>query len=322
MITFPDGRTAEYFIASGALAFDGKGWWWERILVRLGLIKPELFVVTTKSLSLKPIKGNLRWWKPWDCVRLILGGAVNKVGLTNKGIDWWLRKVAPTIDFRKYRIIISLYGTEEEVIIMMKKCEHLDIVGFEINWSCPNTGHASEKTAYIIKGTKAVRNEMKNEEQCLFVKISADQDGVTIARELLGVVTAITFNTLAWDKVFPGKRSPLHRLEKRVGGGGGAVSGKPLQKHNWSFMHQIHKAVPAMNLVASSIMEYNDMREVRVYGASGVSFGTINLPDYYWWLKPWTIFTNPCKPTRFVKREQQERWRIWDEETEKEAYEV
>jgi hypothetical protein len=46
-------------VASGALAFDGKGWPWERPLVWLGLIKPELFTVVIKSLTRNPRRGNL-----------------------------------------------------------------------------------------------------------------------------------------------------------------------------------------------------------------------------------------------------------------------
>ena len=102
MITLANGHKFKYMVASGALAFDGKGWPWERPLVWLGLIKPELFTVVIKSLTRNPRPGNLRWWKPWTCVRLIPGGSVNKVGLTNPGIEWWCKKVGPKLDFQKF----------------------------------------------------------------------------------------------------------------------------------------------------------------------------------------------------------------------------
>ncbi len=92
MIALSNDHVFTYMVASGALAFDGKGWPWERPLVWSGLIKPELFTVVIKSLTRNPRPGNLRWWKPWTCVRLIPGGAVNKVGLTNPGIEWWCRE--------------------------------------------------------------------------------------------------------------------------------------------------------------------------------------------------------------------------------------
>src|SRR6185369_4551400 len=106
MIMLSNGHKFEYMAASGALAYNGKGWLWERPLVGLGLIEPRLFTIVIKTLTRKPRKGNLRWWKPWTCVRLIPGGSVNKVGLTNPGIDWWCWEVAPTIDFKK----LSIFG--------------------------------------------------------------------------------------------------------------------------------------------------------------------------------------------------------------------
>ncbi len=309
MVVFPDGRKVNYFVASGALAFDGKGWFWERPLVWLGLIKPELFTVVFKSLTLEPRTGNLRWWKPWDCVKLIKGGAVNKVGLTNKGFDWWMRKVAPKLDFSKGNYVISLFGTPEELFKMLQQLNtdrFKGLVAVELNVSCPNTGEDKDPTQKLIDTVKAAR---KKSHHCFILKIGADQDGVTLAKALVGVIQAMSFNTLAFEKVFPGKRTPLYRLEeylKRRGlpgaGGGGGVSGKELQKHNWPFMKKIHKAVPEMQLIASSIMEYGDLDKVDVCGASAYSFGTIHLPYHKWWLKPWTIFTNPCKATKLVER--------------------
>ena len=57
MIILSNGHCVEYVVASGSLAFDGKGWPWERPLVWLGLIKPELFTTFIKSLTLAPRAG-------------------------------------------------------------------------------------------------------------------------------------------------------------------------------------------------------------------------------------------------------------------------
>lgn len=151
------------------MGFDGRGWFWEWPLVWLGLIKLKLFTIILRTLTREPRpypKSNLSWirpwtwlpFSPWSCVRLILGGAVNKVGLWNPGIDYWCEEIAPKMDF--------------------------------------------EKNAFI----------------------------------------------------------------------------------------------------ASSIMEFGDLAKVWALGAKAVSFGTIHLPDYPFWRWPWTLFTNPCKPTTIVTR--------------------
>jgi len=92
MITFSNGYKFEYMVASGALGFDGKGYLHEWPLRWIGLIDPSLFTVVAKTVTYKPRKGNLRLYKPWGCIRLLPNGVVNAVGLTNKGIRWWLRR--------------------------------------------------------------------------------------------------------------------------------------------------------------------------------------------------------------------------------------
>src|SRR3990167_3064599 len=94
MIRFSNGHTFEYIVASGALSFDGKGWSWEQPWRWIGLLDPTLFTSVTKTLTLQSTKGNLRWYNPFRCLRLVRGGVVNAVGLSNPGIDL-LRRIRP-----------------------------------------------------------------------------------------------------------------------------------------------------------------------------------------------------------------------------------
>lgn len=287
MIALSNGRMLDYTVASGALAFDGKGWPWERPLVWLGLVKPELFAVTIKSVTRNPRRGNLRWWKPWTCVRMIRGGAVNKVGLTNPGIDWWCEKIAPRIDFRKFPLIASIYGTQQELVEMARMFNAFDFVALEVNDSCPNTGHALQQADAVIESVKAVKRVSRHP---IIVKVSVDQDYLVIARGLTGIAEAISLNSVPWKTAFPdGRRSPLWRLEKKVGGGGGGVSGKPAQIHNWRAVEAL-ALQEALPVIAPSIMSFEDLRKVRRLGAKAVAFGTIHLR------KPWL-------PTMFAYKE-------------------
>jgi len=277
-------------VASGALAFDGRGWLWERPLVWLGLIKPELFTVVIKTLTLTPRKGNLRWWKPWTCVRLIPRGAVNKVGLTNPGIDWWCNKVAPTINFQKYPIVGSISGEKDELKEMAKKLNHFELVGLEVNVSCPNTGHALEMAELVINSVKTVKFISRHP---IIVKVSVNQDYLAIAHGLTRIAEAISINSVPWETVFANsKRTPLWKLEKQVGGGGGGVSGKPAQKYNWEAVEALTKQ-GSLPVIGPSIMEFEDMEIVKKLGAKAYSFGTIHL-------------RTPWKPTSFIKREGKE----------------
>jgi len=285
-IKLSNGHVLRYVVASGALGFDGKGWPWEWPLVKLGLIKPEFFTVVIKTLTRYPREGNLRLWKPWECVRLIPGGSVNKVGLTNRGIRWWCNMVAPRIDFKKTPLIGSIYGEGKELVEMAEMLNSVDLVGLEVNPSCPNTGHM-DTAEIVINDVKAVKHASCHP---IIIKASIAQDYPAIAKGLKGVAEAITLNSVPWEIAFPGRRSPLWKLEKKVGGGGGGVSGKPAQKFNWPAVGKLVQQGD-LPVICPSIMEFKDIDYARErLGASAVSFGTIH-------------FRTPWAPTKFVERD-------------------
>ena len=292
MITLSNGHKFKYMVASGALAFDGLGWFWERLLVWLGLIKPELFTVVLKTLTLEPLKGNLCWWKPWtwlpfspwSCVRFIPGGTVNKVGLTNRGFNWWCEEVMPEIDFDRYSIVVSIFGKGWECVQMAKRLNRYEIVAIEVNVSCPNSGDALKDAKFVVDTIKAVAVESRHP---VIVKVSVGQDYLAIAEGLKGVAQAISLNSVPWKIAFPnGEITPLRKLEARVGGGGGGVSGKPAQKKNWEAVEALARQ-GALPVIAPSIMEFADLARVDKLGASAYSFGAIHCKS-------------PVEPTKIV----------------------
>jgi dihydroorotate dehydrogenase len=291
VIKLTNGHRFEYMVASGALGFNGQGWLWEWPLVKFGLIRPELFTVVLKSLTLKPRKGNLSWWHPWTCVRPIEGGAVNKVGLTNRGIEDWCNCVGPYILYDEYPVVGSIFGNEAELVEMAPMLDGFKFKALEINYSCPNSGHALETTDEIVTAVKAVSKVTRHP---LIVKLSADQECVAIARALRGVADAVSLNSVKWEIVFKDRRSPLWRLEQKVGGGGGGVSGIPAQAHNWPMVEKlVRDRKEGLPVIAPSVMSRLNVRRARALGADAVSFGAIHL-------------RTPWKPTQIVLKEKRE----------------
>jgi len=302
MIRLSNGHELRYVVASGALAFDGEGWIHERPLVALGLIRPELFTVVLKTVTWNPREGNLRWWKPWECVRPIPGGAVNKVGLTNIGFEKFLSDVVPDLKFGKYNLVASLMGTPEQVCEMISDLNAYPFVAYELNPSCPNTGSGMPTSEAVIANVKRAHSVSNRP---LLLKVSVAQDYLTIAEGVKKYAEAIDLNSVPWEMVFPDEATPLATLERRVKGGGGGVSGKPAQQKNWQAVNDLYRQ-GALPVIGPSIMEYEDLRQLDRLGSGAYSFGCIHLPSYPVWLKPWTVFTNPCKPTRIVRRHMDE----------------
>ncbi len=288
MITLSNGHSFEYMVASGALAFDGKGWWpIERPLFYVNVIDPRLFTTVPKTLTRQPVVGNWVWWHPWTCVRFIPGvpgGIVNKVGLTNPGIDYWCEKIGPKLNFHKYHLAVSLYGNEKDLAEMAVMLNKFKLAAIEVNASCPNTDHrcGAEEAIAQVKAVKA------NSRHPVIVKLGVGQDYRAIARALVGTAEAVALNSVPWELVYPGKESPLHRLEKKVGHGGGGVSGKPAQERNWKAAALLC-ADRTLPVIGPSIMSEGDLFTVRNLGVGAVSFGSIHI-------------TSPAAPTRIVRK--------------------
>lgn len=299
MITLSNGHIFKYMAASGALAYNGKGWPWEWILRWFGFLKPELFTVVTKTLTLNPRYGNFCWWNPltWlpgsplSCLGFVPGGTVNKVGLTNLGIRWWCRNVGSRTDSNKIPLVVSIYadfGNENELVRMAEMLNDgkYDVVGIEVNTSCPNTGHTQQKTDAVVAAVTAVKRATRHP---VIVKVSVVQDYLEIARRLKGVAEAISLNSVPWELVFPGKRTPLWLLEKRVGGGGGGVSGKPARELNWKAVDELCR-LGALPVIAPSVTDFDSVQYMWELGAGAIGFGSIFL-------------RTPWRPTAIVKKE-------------------
>lgn len=290
MIQLSNGHSFEFVAASGALAFDGKGWPWEWPLRWVGLINPELFTIVTKSLTLKPKKGNLRWWNPFRCVRLIKEGAVNAVGLTNPGIDWWIKEVYPRIAESGGAFVVSIAGESLqeyiEILIRLQTNQKAAatfwsvIKAIEINASCPNSpGELQQNTQAVIDTAKVLKQKSP---WPLILKLSCTHDYVVIAKALEGIVEAISINSVPWSVVFPSQHSPLERF------GNGAVSGKRAQEFTWKMAADLAREIK-IPVIGASVWNYDDIQKLFDLGAKAVAFGSIFL-------------RYPWRPTLFVQR--------------------
>lgn len=219
MLILPNGHRSWFIAASGAMAWFN-GWPWEQPLRWCGVYNPDDFITITKTLTWNGRVGNLKLWKWWRCIRFLPGGnVVNSVGLTNKGLTWWLFNYYDRIKPSKHRIIVSvLLEDPSEAKTVGEFLSYLpNIIGVQLNVSCPNIKHDSNAD-YICSVTKSF---MRWCHHPVILKLGYQDDFVTICRQLDGQVAAFELiNAVPWDLVYPGKQSPLHKY-----GLVGAVSG-------------------------------------------------------------------------------------------------
>lgn len=280
-IVLSNGHILEYLAASGALGYDGRGWPWEWIFKLIGKFDSTLFTSIGKTITLEKRKGNFHWYNPFYCVRPIEGGVVNAYDLSNGGLEWFCRDVAPNVDSKKQALMASLLGKPHELVQMVERLEQFDFVGYEINISCPNTGDdLLTNTRQNIRGCELVKSTT---DRPIIVKLSAANDFEPIVRELRGIAEAIDINSVPWRMVFGDRRSPLEHL------GDGGVSGKPTQPINWALVQRL-KEITDIPVIGPSVWNYEDIDRLREIGADAISFGSLFL-------------RHPTWPTTFVRKD-------------------
>lgn len=273
MIELSNGYKFEFVAASGALAYDGRGWPWEIFLSWAKIINTKNMLVVSKTVTLEPRKGNFCWYKPFNTVRLIPGGIVNAIGLTNPGFDWWCENIGKKAKSSHTSLAASIAGEPEEIAEMAKRLSFFNLVAVEINASCPNANQdlTANDEQTVLSCVKAKENT------CLpiILKLSVIQKIEDILPYLDGVIDAVSINSIPWRYIFPYEKIiPLAKF------GGGGVSGVVTQTYSWEMISRIRK-ISDIPIIASAIWNYQDLEYTEFFGANAFAFGSIFL------LRPW-----------------------------------
>lgn len=287
------GRRVRVAVASGALAFDGLGWPHERALTHAGLLDPAAFdLIVAKTVTLAGRRGNLDWRAPWRSVRPYRGGAVNAVGLTNAGFDWWVHGALPRALEAGLPIAASLWGTAEEVGEMARRLARVDGAGplaaVELNASCPNAGHAAEaaRAETVVAQARAIADALPD--LPLIVKLGAGMPLGAIVDGLFSaaiVPVAFAVNSVPWSVhvaspgagvARPPDRSPLGAL------GGGGVSGPPARPVTWAVARALGRLAD-VPVLWPSVTDTASLTAVAGLGAPAVSLGSVFLRT------PWRV---------------------------------
>lgn len=291
MIRLSNGHRFEYMAAGGALGYDGQGWPWEQPLRWLDRLEPRLFTVVTKTLTPQATKGNLRWTRPWDCVRFIPHGLVNAVGLSNPGFGWWCQQVERRLNKSSPPLVVSITVHDGEIdqlaLMAGRLSQNRHVVGIEFNPSCPNTSvDLATNANFIIAACQAIKERT---ELPLLLKLSVRHPAEDIVTRLGGTVEALSINSVPWAFVYPAKPSPLAHH------GGGGVSGGAAQVHTWAYARRLHQ-LAHLPIIGPSIWWFDDLMSLRRMGMSALSFGSIFL-------------RYPWRPTLYVRRDRAHRRR-------------
>ncbi|MGZ4691313.1 MAG: dihydroorotate dehydrogenase [Acidimicrobiia bacterium] len=210
------------------------------------------------------------------------GGMLNSVGLQGPGVEHWIEHGLPELRALGARVIASIWGrTVDDFAVATKMLGPAvpDLIGIEVNVSCPNVEDSARMFAHSKTSTHAVVRAVLDAALGLpvFAKLSPNTfEIVDIAGAALDAgATGLTLvNTLLGFGVDATKRRP------RLGAGGGGLSGPPLKPVALRAVHDVACAYPGTPIIGTGgVSRGEDVVEMLLAGASAVGVGTVTFRE-------------------------------------------
>ena len=234
----------------------------------------KLGAIVTKSLSLKPRKGN-----PPQRIVETPAGMLNAIGLANVGVEVFLKEKIPFLKKFDVPLICNIAAsTMEEYVECTRILTQEDTIrAFEINVSCPNVkeGGLSFGNDLIAVGriTDKVRAVTKKP---LIMKLSPNVSYIAEfakAAKENGADAVSAINTLVGAAFNIFTRKP--KIQNVTGG----LSGPAIKPIAIAKVLEISKQVDIPIIGIGGIMDWRDVIEFMIAGSSAVQIGTLNFID-------------------------------------------
>lgn len=234
--------------------------------------------VVTKSVSWKPRVGNY----PHRIVETP-SGMLNSIGLANVGVHTFVKEKLPYLAEFDTKIIANIAASSvEEYKAVLEEIEsHAtpNMVGYEINVSCPNVKDGGLSFGTSVERTEELTEVLRESTQrLLIIKLTPNVTSVAPfakACERAGADAISLINTVVGMAVDVQTRRP--RLSTVTGG----LSGPAIKPIALAKVYEARKATTLPIIGIGGIANAQDVLEFLMVGASMVQVGTANFiqPD-------------------------------------------
>jgi dihydroorotate dehydrogenase (NAD+) catalytic subunit len=231
----------------------------------------KLGAIVTKSLSLKPRKGN-----PPQRIVETAAGMLNAIGLANVGVEEFLKCKIPFLKEIDSSIICNIAAsTVEEYVECTKQLTSEETIkAFEINVSCPNVkegglifGNDLKSVGRITEKVRAATNKP------VIIKLSPNTSDIASFAEVVkneGGDAVSAINTLVGTAFNIYSRKP--KLKNITGG----LSGPAIKPVALAKVLEIKRKVNIPIIGIGGIMNWEDAVEFMIVGATAFQLGTVN----------------------------------------------
>ncbi len=230
--------------------------------------------IVTKSLSLKPRKGN-----PPQRIVETPAGMLNAIGLANVGVEEFLKEKIPFLKKYDVPLICNIAAStlEEYVECTRILTQEETIKAFEINVSCPNVKEGGLQFGNDVSAVGKITEKVKSvTDKPVIIKLSPNVSYISefakaVKKEGGDAVSAI--NTLVGTSfnIFT-KKPKLFNIS-------GGLSGPAIKPVALAKVLEIKRNVDIPIIGIGGISNWQDVIEFMIVGASAVQLGTINFID-------------------------------------------
>ena len=230
--------------------------------------------IVTKSLSLKPRKGN-----PPQRIVETPAGMLNAIGLANVGVEVFLKEKIPFLKQFDVPLICNIAAStiEEYVECTRILTTEETIKAFEINISCPNVreggllfGNDLNSVAIITERVRAVTKKP------IIIKLSPNVSYIAEfakAAKENGADAVSAINTLV------GAAFNIITRKPKINNVTGGLSGPAIKPIAIAKVLEISRQVDIPIIGIGGIMDWKDVVEFMIAGSSAVQIGTLNFID-------------------------------------------
>lgn len=230
--------------------------------------------IVTKSLSLKPRKGN-----PPQRIAETPSGMLNAIGLANIGVEAFIKEKIPFLKNYDVPLICNIAASTIEEYVECTKILTTEetIKAFEINVSCPNVKEGGLSFGNNLKSVASITEKVRVvTDKPLIIKLSPNvsyiADFAKAAKEN-GADAVSAINTLVGASFNISTRKP--KIQNVTGG----LSGPAIKPIAIAKVLEISRQVEIPIIGIGGIMDWKDVVEFMIAGSSAIQIGTLNFID-------------------------------------------
>ncbi len=238
--------------------------------------------IVTKSITVKPREGH-----PPPRTAETEGGMLNAIGLANVGVDKFIEEKLKFLEPFETRVVVNVAGAAikeyVEISARLADCPRADMV--ELNFSCPNVAEGMTIAGSAALAERAVREVKAVFPRPVMAKLSPN---VTDIGEIARACEAGGADALSLINTLVGMAVDIKSYRPRLTNNTGGLSGPAIKPVALAAVYKVSRAVKLPLIGIGGIIDYRDVIEFMLCGASAVQIGT-------------SLFVEPDAPIKIIK---------------------